>query len=393
MSSDGTIFILTYRDYSAYLFAIDPDGKELWNKSISFSDSWYGTVSYATLRVSIDLDGSLYLTIGNSLHALDVNGQERWVYPEISGAASVGIGEDHLFVVDDSGVYLHILTKEGEWIASYFCGNGRYIFGTPCVLPGDNVILTLWLGGVEIVNSTGVRVWDYQLADGASYKAVVDEQGTIYFIVNKDESSPSLMAIGERDLEADILAWEIIWVLSIIFSSVMLLMFIHSFRSIRDADEKGRGSKKPRENRKVGIIVRSIGCLLMLLGLLSGRWALYGSDLENLGLVEVFGQTGLSLTVVLAGAYILIIISCAFHAKWGIAQFVVLALITAVMLLSDPLQTVQGDSNDGWVPQIGFVLAWLGTGIVLLSGTVPRPGDGGVEGKHIVRADHSGTNL
>ena len=243
MSSDGTIFILTYRDYSAYLFAIDPDGKELWNKSISFSDSWYGTVSYATLRVSIDLDGSLYLTIGNSLHALDVNGQERWVYPEISGAASVGIGEDHLFVVDDSGVYLHILTKEGEWIASYFCGNGRYIFGTPCVLPGDNVILTLWLGGVEIVNSTGVRVWDYQLADGASYKAVVDEQGTIYFIVNKDESSPSLMAIGERDLEADILAWEIIWVLSIIFSSVMLLMFIHSFRSIRDADEKGRGSR------------------------------------------------------------------------------------------------------------------------------------------------------
>ena len=111
----------------------------------------------------------------------------------------------------------------------------------------------------------------------------------------------------------------------------------------------------------------------MLLGLLSGRWALYGSDLENLGLVEVFGQTGLSLTVVLAGAYILIIISCAFHAKWGTAQFVVLALITAVMLLSDPLQTVQGDSNDGWVPQIGFILAWIGTGMVLLSGRFYSP--------------------
>ncbi len=59
--------------------------------------------------------------------------------------------------------------------------------------------------------------------------------------------------------------------------------------------------------------------------------------------------------------------------KWGIAQFVVLALITAVMLLSDPLQTVQGDPNDGWVPQIGFILAWLGTGFVLLSGRYYDP--------------------
>ena len=72
--------------------------------------------------------------------------------------------------------------------------------------------------------------------------------------------------------------------------------------------------------------------------------------------------------------YFIIIFASYLRPKWGIAQFVVLALITAVMLLSDPLQTVQEVPNDGWVPQIGFVMAWLGTGLVLLSGRYYAPG-------------------
>ena len=97
----------------------------------------YGAIS--DLSVSIDLDGSLYLAIGGTIHALDPDGQERWDYSENNDYARLAIGEDHLFVVD--GTYLDIFDKDGEWIATYIGGNNRYIYLTPTVLPGDNVII------------------------------------------------------------------------------------------------------------------------------------------------------------------------------------------------------------------------------------------------------------
>jgi hypothetical protein len=369
-SSNGTVFITTYMNENVTIWAIDSDGEELWNRSIPSSMTNQNSGAFSDLGVSVDGDGSIYLTIGNMLRALDRDGQERWNYSGINGYNGIAIGEDHLFVVH--GAYMDILRKDGEWVATYFAwGN---ILNTPTVVQGDNVILTTWFRGVQMVNATGVNIWNYPLYDAAANEVVVDDQGRFYIIVNDGASSPSIMAIGERGLHTDILAWDIVWGLSILFSSVMLVLLTYSIRSKSDVNGTEKETRKPKENPKLGNIVRIIGCLLMLLGLLLGMWALYGPNLNNYGLIEVFVQTGLPVAVLLAGAYILIIISCAFHAKWGIAQFVVMALITVVMLLSDPLQTVQGAPNDGWVPQLGFVMAWVGTGMVLLSGRYYAPG-------------------
>jgi hypothetical protein len=181
----------------------------------------------------------------------------------------------------------------------------------------------------------------------------------------------SIYAIGERELQADILAWDIVWSLSIVFASIMLVLFIHSIMLDRELDEGGQETRTSRDNKKLGKILRIIGCALMFGGLFLG-WALYGPYMDGYTLFDIFNHIDLSWgglwAIALAIAYFIIIFGSYLRPKWGIAQFVVLALITAVMLLSDPLQTVQGDPNEGWVPQIGFILAWLGTGFVLLSG-------------------------
>jgi hypothetical protein len=103
-------------------------------------------------------------------------------------------------------------------------------------------------------------------------------------------------------------------------------------------------------------------------------WALYGPYMDDYALFGIFNHIALPWGFILAIAYFIIIFASYLRSKWGIAQFVVLVLITAVMLISDPLQSVQGDPNDGWVPQIGFIIAWLGTGLVLLSGRYYAPG-------------------
>ncbi len=107
------------------------------------------------------------------LRALDPNGQERWNYSGISGYNGVAIGEEHLFLVD--GQYMDILSKDGEEIAHYWAWG--HILGTPTVLQSDNVILTTWFRGVQMVNATGVMVWDYPLDDAAADGVVVDDQG------------------------------------------------------------------------------------------------------------------------------------------------------------------------------------------------------------------------
>jgi hypothetical protein len=84
-------------------------------------------------------------------------------------------------------------------------------------------------------------------------------------------------------------------------------------------------------------------------------------------------MNAIPLATLLAVGYVILILASALYPKFAIGQFIMMALITVAMLLSDPLQTVQGDPNEGWVPQIGFVLAWLGTGIVLLSGKFHDP--------------------
>ncbi len=53
----------------------------------------------------------------------------------------------------------------------------------------------------------------------------------------------SIYAIGERELQADILAWDIVWGLSIIFASIMLVLFIHSIRLNRELDEGRQESR------------------------------------------------------------------------------------------------------------------------------------------------------
>ncbi len=123
----------------ASLWAIDPSGDELWNKSIPAMGIGGGYGAGSDLSVSIDLDGSLYLAIGGTIHALDPDGEERWNYSGNNGYTRLAIGEEHLFVVD--GTYLDILDKDGEWITTYIAGNNRHIYLTPTVILGDNVII------------------------------------------------------------------------------------------------------------------------------------------------------------------------------------------------------------------------------------------------------------
>jgi hypothetical protein len=358
-------------DGNASLWAIDPSGDELWKKSIPAMSIGGGYGASSDLSVSIDLDRSLYLAIGGTIHALDPDGGERWNNSDNKGYARLAIGEDHLFVVD--GTYLDILDKDGEWIATYIGGINQHIYLTPIVLPGDNVIILTsyvtysYFWEVAIINATGVRIWNYPL-DNSADGVVIDDQDRMYIVVGVT----SIYTIGERELQADILAWDIMWGLSIVFASIMLVLFIHSIRSDREVDGGGQETRR-LNNKKLGNILRGIGCSLMFGGLFLG-WALYGPYLDNYALFGVFNHIGLPVTVLLAFAYFVIILASGLHAKWGIAQFVVLSLITAVMLLSDPLQTVQGAPNDGWVPQISFVMAWLGTGLVLLSGRYYAPG-------------------
>lgn len=174
LSADGSTAYF-FDTSNGLVYAINTaDGTFKWNEAVSTS-SGYGT------SISIDSDGTLYLTTDTEVVAVNDNatsGAIKWA-TEISQANSSGvvIGSDGiLYTGSSAGVYaLNPADGSVKWQHEVVIEES-----VPAVDKNDNIYVGTQDGRLVIINSQGEKVKEFTLGSGIVNSPVMTDDGTIY---------------------------------------------------------------------------------------------------------------------------------------------------------------------------------------------------------------------
>jgi len=126
------------------------------------SDITEGTVPNS---ISIDSNGTLYVTAANKLLAIDSDGNLLWS-KDVGGIGATAISSDESTIYAVGGKVLYAFSSSGEKQIWSFTDPTDSIYGEPNVGPDGTIYIGSWDTYVYAVNSNGSLKWKYQ-TDGA----------------------------------------------------------------------------------------------------------------------------------------------------------------------------------------------------------------------------------
>ncbi len=126
------------------------------------SDITEGTVPNS---ISIDSNGTLYVTAANKLLAIDSDGNLLW-NKEVGGIGATAISSDESTIYAVGGKVLYAFSSSGEKQLWSFTEPTDNIYGEPNVGPDGTIYIGSWDTYVYAVNTDGSLKWKYQ-TDGA----------------------------------------------------------------------------------------------------------------------------------------------------------------------------------------------------------------------------------
>ena len=126
------------------------------------SDITEGTVPNS---ISIDSNGTLYVTAANKLLAIDSDGKQLWSM-SVGGIGATAISSDESTIYAVGGKVLYAFSSSGEKQLWSFTDPTDSIYGEPNVGPDGTIYIGSWDTYVYAVNSGGTLKWKYQ-TDGA----------------------------------------------------------------------------------------------------------------------------------------------------------------------------------------------------------------------------------
>jgi large repetitive protein len=180
LGDDGTLYVVGYGnsgDTIFVLFALSPDGRELWRFAFPFFDTATGT------EIAVDNQGTAYVGADDgNLYAIDRDGTKRWAFQ--TGDRLLGapvIAEDGTVYVGSLDSNLYAIGPDGtqKWVFS----TDHEIAGSPALGSDGTLYLASADGFLYALNPDGTQRWafaDSDLAPGYQSPAVGGD-GTIYF--------------------------------------------------------------------------------------------------------------------------------------------------------------------------------------------------------------------
>src|SRR3989339_399309 len=126
------------------------------------SDITEGTVPNS---ISIDSNGTLYVTAANKLLAIDSDGKQLWSM-SVGGIGATAISSDESTIYAVGGKVLYAFSSSGEKQLWSFTDPTDSIYGEPNVGPDGTIYIGSWDTYVYAVNSVGTLKWKYQ-TDGS----------------------------------------------------------------------------------------------------------------------------------------------------------------------------------------------------------------------------------
>ncbi len=175
VGSDGVLYLL---DEKTTLRAIAPDGVVRWTHIVDPVESqwWYGLPS-------IGPDGTLYIPLYNSLHAISSQGQPLW---KAEAEDPIAFGTDGSVLVNIGGYYgnaASLDSADGSVLRIYELNNSS-LKGISVGPDGRVYAVAGYEGaGLDVFGADGELLWSHDIVYAAAdWPAVLGEDGTLYIL-------------------------------------------------------------------------------------------------------------------------------------------------------------------------------------------------------------------
>ena len=131
---------------------------------------------------AVDRQNTVFVTVGSTLVAIDVNGQRLWSAAlDGSGAAALSADESIVYVAGNLKLYA-FRASNGSALWTY-SGPTQAIHGEPVVASGGTIYFGAWDAYVYALNTDGTLKWRYQTDGGIAPLAsptLSNDENTLY---------------------------------------------------------------------------------------------------------------------------------------------------------------------------------------------------------------------
>ena len=161
---DGTVFIAVENGSSGRLYAIAPDGTEVWHLDM-------GPVTSSS--VALASDGTLYVgSTDHKLYAVSSNGVLKWTF-QTGGAiiSSPALGPGGIVYFGSNDGKLYAVTPEGKLAWSY--ATGGELRSSPAIGPEGNIYIGSMDGKLYAVKPDGTLKWEYTAESAIDLSPVI----------------------------------------------------------------------------------------------------------------------------------------------------------------------------------------------------------------------------
>ena len=151
---DGSIYLAASNPQTAggALVALNPDGSERWR---------YDVGSRVSFSPSLGPDGTVYVGAGNgNLYAVDPDGRLKWEKSLLTVTSSAAVGDDGTIYLGTGASYQALNPADGSPIWAFSPVDGE-ADSTPAMGAGGRVYLTSSDNEIYTLNPDGTRAWTF----------------------------------------------------------------------------------------------------------------------------------------------------------------------------------------------------------------------------------------
>ncbi|MEI6519541.1 MAG: PQQ-binding-like beta-propeller repeat protein [bacterium] len=209
ISTDGTIYV---GSGDKKIYAIKPDGSELWNYNVGAIIEWssptvcidgsiligsydkklysinsngskkweFLTGDQITSSPVITSDGSIYFGSGdNKLYALNIDGSKKWEFTTGGRIGSTpAIGKDGTIYFGSLDKKLYALSPNGTKKWEFVTGN--WVYSSPSIDSNGTIYFGSGDNKLYALNPNGTKKWEFTTGDQIDSVPAIDSDGTIY---------------------------------------------------------------------------------------------------------------------------------------------------------------------------------------------------------------------
>lgn len=174
---DGTLYI---GDSAGTFYAINPDGTEKWNLSLTTAS---GSQELYDGSPALGQDGNIYVTSQNgNLYSITQSGSINWIFTTINSAdmrMGPAIANDGTIYINDRDGNFYAVNPDGtqKWSFAHAGGGDS----NPAIAPDGTVYFGSDDDNLYALNPDGTEKWKYTTGGNVDSSPSIGSDGTVYF--------------------------------------------------------------------------------------------------------------------------------------------------------------------------------------------------------------------